>query len=74
MPTDLVEDDPVGVNLRIALWIQNHSLVGSEVSERHLCVFGADINVIDHLVLVKVALADIPDAVSCGERTESPSS
>lgn len=59
----LVQNYPVGVNLSVAFRVQNHRLIGSEVSQGDLGVLGAAVDPVDHLVLVEIRLTDVPDAV-----------
>lgn len=59
----LVQDHPVGVNLSIPFRVQDHCLVGPEVSQGNLRILRAHINAIDDLVLVKVSFTDISYSV-----------
>lgn len=61
----LVEDDPVGVDLSVALWVQHHRLVGPEVCHSDLCILGAAVDTVDHLVVVKVSKTSIAMWATC---------
>lgn len=52
--SDLVEDHPIGVDLGVALRVQHHRLIGSEVCQRDLSVLRAVVDSVNHLVLVEV--------------------
>lgn len=60
----LVKNHPVGINLCIPLWVQHHCLIGPEVCQGDLCVLRAHINPIDHCILVKIRLTDIPNSIT----------
>lgn len=60
----LIEDHPVGVNLRVSLWVQHHGLIDSEVSQRDLSVLWAVVDYVDDTVVVSVVLALISLVVS----------
>lgn len=57
--SDLVEDDPVGVDLSVALRIQHHCLVCPEVCHCDLGILRAAVDAVDHLVVVEVTKACI---------------
>lgn len=59
----LIKNHPVGVNLGVALWVQDHRLIGSEVCQCDLSTFWTNIDQIHHGVIVKVVLTDISNAV-----------
>lgn len=59
----LIEDHPVGVNLRVPLWIQHYSLIGSEVSQGDLSVFWAVVDYVNDFVIVKVSFACVANSV-----------
>lgn len=59
----LIEDHPVGVNLRVPLWVQHYGLIGSEVGEGDLSVLWAVVDSIDDIVFVKVPFARISNTV-----------
>lgn len=61
--TYLVQHHPVGIDLRVPFRVQDHRLVGSEVSQGDLCILRADVDPINDLVLVKVGLTDVSHAV-----------
>lgn len=68
----LVQNHPVGINLRISLWVQHYCLVGPEVCQGDLRVLRADVNPINYCILVKIRLADIPNSITCmQQRSES---
>lgn len=60
----LVQNNPVGINLCISLWIQHHCLIGPEVCQGDLCILRAHINPINHCILVKIRLADVTDSIA----------
>lgn len=53
----LIEDHPVGVNLRVSLWVQHHRLIDSEVSQSDLSVLRAVVDYVNDTVVVSVVLA-----------------
>lgn len=59
----LVEHHPVRVYLRVALRVQHDCLEGPEVGEGDLSVLRTHINLVYHLVRIKVALARVAHAV-----------
>lgn len=61
---DLIEDDPVGINLSITLRVQHHRLECSEVRQRDLSVFRAVVISIDEGIVVEVVLTHISNSVS----------
>lgn len=61
--TYLVENYPVGVDLRVPLWVQHYGLIGSEVGQGHLSVLRAVINSVDDAVFVKVSFTRVSDVV-----------
>lgn len=67
---DLIEDNPVGIDLSITLRVQHHRLECSKVCQSDLCVFWAIIISIDEGVVVKVILTNITDSVSYKNQTE----
>ena len=60
----LVVDDPVGVNLRVAVRVQHHRLVGAKVGGVDLGVVGAVVDEVERLVPVHVVLAGVSAAVA----------
>lgn len=55
----LIKDNPVGVNLSLALWVQHDSLIGSEVCQCDLCILRASVNPVNHMVQVEVSSAGV---------------
>ncbi len=66
----LIEDHPVGVNLRVALWVQHHSLIGSEVGQGDLSILWAVVDYVDDIVLVKVSFTRVSNFVLCNTKTQ----
>lgn len=63
--THLVQDHPVGIDLGIPFRVQDHGLVGPEVGQGDLSILRADVDPIDDLVLVKVCLTEVSNAITC---------
>lgn len=59
----LVQNNPVRVNLGVALGVQDHSLIGPEVSQGNLSILRTVVNPVYHFVLVKVRLAHISNTI-----------
>lgn len=59
----LVQNHPVGVDLGVALRVQDDRLIGSEVCQRDLSALWTHVNQIHHCVVIKVVLTDVSDAV-----------
>lgn len=62
-PAYLIEDHPVGVNLRVSLWIQYYGLIGSEVGQGDLSVLRAVVDSVDDVVFVKISFACVSNTV-----------
>ena len=62
-PAHLIQDHPVRIDLGVALGVEHHRLIGPEVRQSHLCVLGADVDPVNHLVLVKVRLAYVAHSI-----------
>lgn len=60
---NLVQNNPVGVNLGVALGVQHHRLIGPEVRQGNLGVLGTVVDPVDHFILVEVRLTNVSDAV-----------
>lgn len=67
---DLIEDDPVGIDLSITLRVQHHRLECSEVRQRDLSVLWAVVISIDVGVIVKVILTQIADSIPYKKQME----
>lgn len=59
----LVQNHPVGVDLGVTLWVQDHCLIGSEIRQRDLGALGTHVHPVHHGVVVKVVLTDVSHAV-----------
>lgn len=59
----LIEDHPVGVNLRVSLWVQHHGLICSEVGQGDLGVLWAVVDDVYDTVFVKVPFACVSNLV-----------
>lgn len=64
----LIEDHPVGVNLRVSLWVQHHGLIGPEVGQGDLGVLWAVVDHVYDTVFVKVSFARVSNLVSWNRR------
>ena len=60
----LIEDHPVGVDLRVPLWIQHYGLIGSEVSQGDLSVLRAMVDYVNDVVIVEISFTCISNAVA----------
>lgn len=61
--THLVQNHPVGVDLGVALWVQDHSLVCSEVRQGDLGTFRTYVHPVQDSIIVKVILTHISYAI-----------
>lgn len=59
----LVQNHPVGVDLGIALWVQDHGLVGPEVCQGDLGALRAHVHPVQDGIVVKVVLTHISHAI-----------
>ena len=59
----LVENHPVGINLRVPLRVQHYSLIGSEVGQCNLSILWAVVDYVNDIVFVKVSLTRISNFV-----------
>lgn len=59
----LIEDHPVGVNLRVSLRVQHYGLIGSEVGQGDLSILWAVVDYVNDIVLVKVSLTCVSNFV-----------
>lgn len=59
----LVKNHPVGVDLGVTLWVQDHRLIGSEIRQRDLGALGTHVHPVHHGVVIKVVLTDVSHAV-----------
>lgn len=59
----LVKNHPVGVDLGIALWVQDDRLIGSEVCQSDLSTLWTHVNQIHHCIIIKVILTDVSNTV-----------
>lgn len=60
----LVADDPVGINLRGALWIQRNHLESTEVCFTNGKVLGAHVINVQNFVVIKVIFTRITTAIA----------
>ena len=65
--TYLVENNPDRVDLRFSVWIQLDELQAGEIDARDLSVDGTSVPSVDHLILIKVRLTSIANAILCEE-------
>lgn len=70
----LIKDHPVGVDLGVALWVQDDRLIGSKVRQSDLGALWTHIDQIHHGVVIKVVLADVSNTVHWRERREEAES
>lgn len=59
----LVQNHPVGVNLGVALRVQDNSLVGPEVRQGDLGALRTHVHPVQDGIIVKVVLTDISNAI-----------
>lgn len=67
----LIEDDPVGVDLRVSLWVQHYGLIGSEVGQGDLGVLRAVVDDVNNVVFVEVSFAGVSHFVVCRAGTST---
>ena len=63
VPGNLIQHHPVGVDLGVALRVQNDRLIGSEVCQRDLGALRTHVNQIHHSVVIKVVFTDVSNTV-----------
>lgn len=63
MKSHLIKNHPVGVDLGVSLWVQDHRLISSEVCQSDLSALWTHVNQIHHGIVIEVVLTDVPDTV-----------
>lgn len=66
----LIEDHPVGVNLRVTLWVQHYGLIGSEVGQGDLSILWTVVDYVNDIVLVKVSFTRVSNSVLWNTRAQ----